>query len=157
MAFREVRMLPIGVRIDVIAEFAFTDHAVGSRVVRLRVNDQCLQAEFVFQIGDHVLCEIVFRFDENITSKVMNNVLLDLMMAYEQLNDKLSDNTELKKLKAADTKSVKRGKWFNPPGKARCETHCTRCYGKIMKDQTGAYIETLFCPHCGADMRVPIE
>ena len=99
----------------------------------------------------------VFRFDENITSKVMNNVLLDLMMAYEQLNDKLSDNTELKKLKAADTKSVKRGKWFNPPGKARCETHCTRCYGKIMKDQTGAYIETLFCPHCGADMRVPIE
>ena len=95
----------------------------------------------------------VFRFDENITSKVMNNVLLDLMMAYEQLNDKLSDNTELEKLKAADTKSVKRGKWFNSQGKARCETHCTRCYGKIMKDQTGAYIETLFCPHCGADMR----
>lgn len=36
----------------------------------------------------------VFRFDENITSKVMNNVLLDLMMAYEQLNDKLSDMRE---------------------------------------------------------------
>ena len=32
----------------------------------------------------------VYRHDENITSKVMNNVLLDLMMAYEQLNDKLT-------------------------------------------------------------------
>ena len=50
-------------------------------------------------------------------------------------------------------RAVKRGKWFNPTGKARCETHCTHCNGKIMKDQTGAYIETLFCPHCGADMR----
>ena len=32
----------------------------------------------------------VYRYDENITSKVMNNVLLDIMMAYEQLNDKLT-------------------------------------------------------------------
>ena len=48
----------------------------------------------------------VFRFDENITSKVMNNVLLDLMMAYEQLNDKLSDIREpIEQGKKIETKS----------------------------------------------------
>ena len=67
MAFREVRMLPVGVRVDVVAEFGFSDHAVGGRVVRLRVDNQCLQAEFVLQIGDHVLGEVVFRLDEKLT------------------------------------------------------------------------------------------
>jgi hypothetical protein len=54
---------------------------------------------------------------------------------------------------AVDVQPIRHGQWINVTGAARCETSCTCCNGKIMKDRYGAYIETPFCPHCGADLR----
>ena len=56
--------------------------------------------------------------------------------------------------KAADVQPVKRGKWCPPlMGQGKCDTYCERCHGKIMRNSTGIFEETPFCPHCGADMR----
>ena len=57
-------------------------------------------------------------------------------------------------LPTADVQPVKRGKWCPPlMGQGKCDTYCERCHGKIMRNSTGIFEETPFCPHCGADMR----
>ena len=54
----------------------------------------------------------------------------------------------------SEMKPVKRGKWCPPlMGQGKCDTYCERCHGKIMRNSTGIFEETPFCPHCGADMR----
>ena len=53
-----------------------------------------------------------------------------------------------------ECKTVKRGEWCQPlMGQGKCDTYCERCHGKIMRNSTGIFEETPFCPHCGADMR----
>lgn len=54
----------------------------------------------------------------------------------------------------ADVQPNKKSQW-QPPlmGQGKCETYCGRCFGKIMRNSTGIFEETPFCPHCGADMR----
>ena len=57
--------------------------------------------------------------------------------------------TELKERRA-----TKRGEWCPPlMGQGKCSTHCSRCFGTVMRNSTGIFEETPFCPHCGADMR----
>ena len=57
-------------------------------------------------------------------------------------------------IELADAKPVKRGEWCPPlMGQGKCDTYCGRCFGKIMRNSTGLFEETPFCPHCGADMR----
>lgn len=59
---------------------------------------------------------------------------------------------------AAGVQPVKRGKWCQPlMGQGKCSTYCSRCFGTVMRNSTGIFEETPFCPHCGADMREPIE
>ena len=54
----------------------------------------------------------------------------------------------------ADAQPVKKSKWCPPlMGQGKCDTYCERCHGKIMRNSTGIFEETPFCPHCGADMR----
>lgn len=54
---------------------------------------------------------------------------------------------------AADVQPVKTSKWCPPlMGQGKCDTYCERCYGKIMRNSTGIFEETPFCPHCGARM-----
>lgn len=54
----------------------------------------------------------------------------------------------------ADVQPVKRGKWCQPlMGQGKCSTYCSRCFGTVMRNSTGIFEETPFCPHCGADMR----
>ena len=49
---------------------------------------------------------------------------------------------------------VKRGEWCPPlMGQGKCSTYCSRCFGTVMRNSTGIFEETPFCPHCGADMR----
>lgn len=46
-----------------------------------------------------------------------------------------------------------KSKWCPPlMGQGKCDTYCGRCYGKIMRNSTGIFEETPFCPHCGASM-----
>ena len=53
-----------------------------------------------------------------------------------------------------ECRTVKRGEWCQPlMGQGKCDTYCERCHGKIMRNSTGIFEETPFCPHCGADMR----
>ena len=60
----------------------------------------------------------------------------------------------IKEQPATDVQPVKRGKWCPPlMGQGKCDTYCERCHGKIMRNSTGIFEETPFCPHCGADMR----
>ena len=48
----------------------------------------------------------------------------------------------------------KKSKWCPPlMGHGKCDTYCERCHGKIMRNSTGIFEETPYCPHCGADMR----
>ena len=55
---------------------------------------------------------------------------------------------------AADVQPVKRGEWCPPlMGQGKCSTYCSRCLGTVMRNATGIFEETPFCPHCGADMR----
>ena len=55
---------------------------------------------------------------------------------------------------AADVQPNKKSQWQQPlMGQGKCETYCGRCFGKIMRNSTGIFEETPFCPHCGADMR----
>ena len=47
-----------------------------------------------------------------------------------------------------------KSKWCPPlMGQGKCDTYCERCHGKIMRNRTGIFEETPYCPHCGADMR----
>lgn len=53
----------------------------------------------------------------------------------------------------ADVQPVKKSKWCPPlMGQGKCDTYCERCHGKIMRNSTGIFEETPFCPHCGARM-----
>ena len=54
---------------------------------------------------------------------------------------------------SADVQPNKKSQW-QPPlmGQGKCDTYCERCHGKIMRNSTGIFEETPFCPHCGADM-----
>ncbi len=55
---------------------------------------------------------------------------------------------------AANVQPVKKSKWCPPlMGQGKCDTYCERCHGKIMRNSTGIFEETPYCPHCGADMR----
>ena len=61
---------------------------------------------------------------------------------------------EIDTMPAADVQPVKRGKWCPPlMGQGKCDTYCERCHGKIMRNSTGIFEETPYCPHCGADMK----
>lgn len=56
-------------------------------------------------------------------------------------------------VEAADVQPFK-SKWCPPlMGQGKCDTYCERCHGKIMRNSTGIFEETPYCPHCGADMR----
>ena len=47
-----------------------------------------------------------------------------------------------------------KSQWIKPAlGQGKCETYCAKCKGKIMRNSTGLFVETPFCPHCGAYMR----
>ena len=53
-----------------------------------------------------------------------------------------------------ECRTVKRGEWCQPlMGQGKCSTYCSRCFGTVMRNSTGIFEETPFCPHCGADMR----
>lgn len=55
---------------------------------------------------------------------------------------------------ATDVQHEKISKWCPPlMGQGKCDTYCERCHGKIMRNSTGIFEETPYCPHCGADMR----
>ena len=54
----------------------------------------------------------------------------------------------------SEMQPVKRGEWCPPlMGQGKCSTYCSRCFGTVMRNSTGIFEETPFCPHCGADMR----
>ena len=60
---------------------------------------------------------------------------------------------DIKDIKAVDVQPVKKSKWCPPlMGQGKCDTYCERCHGKIMRNSTGIFEETPFCPHCGARM-----
>ena len=62
------------------------------------------------------------------------------------------NESDIKRIPDEDVKPVKHGKWICASGAAICETQCSYCAGKIMKDTNGAYLKTPHCPHCGAVM-----
>lgn len=54
----------------------------------------------------------------------------------------------------ANVQPIKRGEWCPPlMGQGKCSAYCSRCFGTVMRNSTGIFEETPFCPHCGADMR----
>lgn len=73
----------------------------------------------------------------------------------EYATDSKADVFELiRSIPASDVQPNKKSQW-KPPlmGQGKCETYCGRCFGKIMRNSTGIFEETPFCPHCGANMR----
>lgn len=73
---------------------------------------------------------------------------------YYGANDEYADvRLIIHKQPAADVQPVKKSKWCPPlMGQGKCDTYCERCHGKIMRNSTGIFEETPFCPHCGARM-----
>ena len=60
---------------------------------------------------------------------------------------------EIKGLEAADVQPIKTSKWSSPLiGRGKCKICCERCLGTVMRNRTGIFEETPFCPHCGAKM-----
>lgn len=60
---------------------------------------------------------------------------------------------EIDTMPAADVQHEKISKWCPPlMGQGKCDTYCERCHGKIMRNSTGIFEETPYCPHCGAKM-----
>ncbi len=65
----------------------------------------------------------------------------------------LSGEEILKPVENENVQPVKKSKWCPPlMGQGKCDTYCERCHGKIMRNSTGIFEETPFCPHCGARM-----
>ena len=88
-----------------------------------------------------------------------DEVLTKLQVAYDlaRIDQKAAVSTaiaDINAIPAADVQPNKKSQW-QPPlmGQGKCETYCGRCFGKIMRNSTGIFEETPFCPHCGADMR----
>jgi hypothetical protein len=63
------------------------------------------------------------------------------------------EGTTYHSTEASDVQPVKISKWCPPlMGQGKCDTYCERCWGKIMRNSTGTFEETPYCPHCGARM-----
>lgn len=81
--------------------------------------------------------------------------LIDICEANDCFNEEHDcDNCIFNKIPTANVQPNKKSQW-QPPlmGQGKCETYCGRCFGKIMRNSTGIFEETPFCPHCGAEMR----
>lgn len=47
----------------------------------------------------------------------------------------------------------KKGKWIDQDGGAFYTMECSECHKEPLLDEYGDYVQSDFCPHCGADMR----
>ncbi len=94
--------------------------------------------------------------DEYISRENMQG---QIVKAAEKCQIKLFDESVnvilqiIQNMPVADVQPVKKSKWCPPlMGQGKCDTYCERCHGKIMRNSTGIFEETPYCPHCGARM-----
>ncbi len=58
----------------------------------------------------------------------------------------------LEQMPSAQTER-KKGKWIDQDGGAFYTMECSECHKEPLLDEYGDYVQSDFCPHCGADMR----
>ena len=104
-------------------------------------------SKYTYVVDDEKNDFRVYRHNEDITDKVMNNPLLDLLIAYNNLKE----NVDRIQCLLPEGLSRKHGEWVELYNYADEYDDCRWVYKCSLCGHSTEILDN-FCPNCGADM-----